>query len=171
MIVKVAEAFCSENGNTKGSKGDQTGKELRYRYVDSNYFTTIIRFKYSTPKSLFIRRFKAIVDSKLVGYSQLDRYSLYDTLKGFNYDIDRYIKSGIKTNCDCSSLVMTVIDSLQSRHKAYNNEVLGYHTRNMLSYFNGKGCSKFNVYDNRYSTVKVKKGDILLKDGHTCIVV
>lgn len=171
MIVKVAEAHSSEYGTTQGERGNQTGRELRYRYVNSDDFDTVVRFKYNTPKNLFIRRFKAIINSKLVGYNQLDRYSLYEALRDVKYDINKYIKSGVKTNCDCSSLVMTVIDSLQSRHKAYRNEVLGYHTRNMLSYFNSKGYSKFNVYDNKDNTVRVKKGDILIKKGHTCVIV
>lgn len=169
MIVKVGEAYASENGTIKGERGNQNGRELGYRYVDSNTFTYVIRFKFETPRKLFLSRFKAIINSRLCGYSQYDRYALHEAIRGLNGDVKKYIKSNVKTNCDCSSLVMTCINTLKSRSNAYNCNVYGINTRNMIAYFKGLGKAKFNIYAAGDTTPK--SGDILLKKGHTCVVM
>lgn len=169
MIVYVGEAYASENGTIKGERGNQNERELGYRYVESNTFTYIIRFKFDKPRKLFINRFKALINSRLVGYSQYDRYSLHEAIRRLNGDVNKYINSGVKTNCDCSSLVMSCINTLKSRSNAYNCNVYGINTRNMIAYFKGLGKAKFDIYASGDMTPK--SGDILLKNGHTCVVI
>ena len=168
MIIKVVEAYASENKSKYGQAGDQTGHEVRIAKKESTDFNFYVRFLFKNPRKLFLLNAKKCANSDLIGYSQLDRYSFYDQLVKCNYDIDKYLSSGIKTNCDCSSLVMSLINSLADRSDVYKFDIRDFATFNMLEYFKAHP-SKF-VIRNIYSNTQLMPGDIIIKSGHTAIV-
>ena len=168
MIIKVIEAYASEVHSKNGQAGDQTGQELRISKKESTDFDFYVRFLFKTPRKLFLLNAKKCIKSNLIGYSQSDRYSFYDHLVKCNYDLDKYLASGIKTNCDCSSLVMSLINSLAARSEVYKFGIRGFATFNMLEYFKAHP-SKF-VIKNIYSNTQLVPGDIIVKAGHTAIV-
>lgn len=170
MLVNVLEAYASETGTKAGKAGNSNGKELRVAKRDANDFDYIIRFKFKTPREIFVNNVSAIVKSKLCGYSQYDRYSLYECLGDCNFNVSKFLALRKLCNCDCSSLVMTMIKCLRSRSDVYDCDVYGIATYNMLDYFNtAEARRKFKVIK-IYSNTKPIRGDILLKNGHTCIV-
>lgn len=168
MIIKVIEAYASENKSKYGQAGDQTGQELRMAKKESTDFDFYVRFLFKTPRKLFLLNAKKCVRSNLIGYSQSDRYSFYNQLVKYDYDLDKYLASKIKTNCDCSSLVMSLINSLAHRSEIYKFDIRGYATFNMVRYFRDHP-NKF-VIKNIYSNTQLMPGDILIKSGHTAIV-
>lgn len=168
MIIKVVEAYASENRSKNGKAGDQTGQEVRIAKKESTDFDFYVRFLFKTPRKLFLLNAKKCANSDLIGYSQSDRYSFYDQLVRCKYDLDEYLASGIKTNCDCSSLVMSLINSLAHRSEIYKFDIHGYATFNMVNYFRDYP-NKF-VIRNIYSNTQLMPGDIIVKAGHTAIV-
>lgn len=168
MIIKVIEAYASENNSKNGQAGDQTGQELRMAKKESTDFDFYVRFLFKTPRKLFLLNAKKCIKSDLIGYSQSDRYSFYDQLVRCKYDLDKYLASGIKTNCDCSSLVMSLINSLAARSEVYKFDIRGFATFNMIDYFKAHP-SKF-VVKNIYNNTQLVPGDIIIKSGHTAIV-
>lgn len=168
MIIKVIEAYASEVHSKNGQAGNQTGQELRLTKKESTDFDFYVRFLFKTPRKLFLLNAKKCVKSNLIGYSQNDRYSFYDHLVKCGYDLNKYLASGIKTNCDCSSFVMSLINSLAHRSDVYKFDIRGFATFNMLDYFRVYP-SKF-VVRNIYSSTQLLPGDIVVKAGHTAIV-
>ena len=168
MIIKVIEAYASEAHSKNGQAGDQTGQELRMAKKESTDFDFYVRFLFKTPRKLFLLNAKKCVRSNLIGYSQDDRYSFYKQLARYKYDVDKYLSSEIKSNCDCSSFVMSLVNSLAARSDVYKFDIYGYATFNMLNYFRAHP-SKF-VVKNIYSNTQLVPGDIIIKAGHTAIV-
>lgn len=170
--MKIVHASISENGNAgwdgKASPGDQTGKEVFVREWYNNMWNAVLR--YSDPE---IGRQAAdiavkLAESDIVGYDQSGRNNLYQTLKGYDFNVDRYIKSGVKTECDCSSFVYAcyacVLPHIRSN---YNAPV----TSNMKERYLFYGFSVF--YDSRMllGEEPLLTGDILLKTGsHTAMI-
>ena len=171
MIIKVVEAYASENKSKYGQVGDQTGQEVRIAKKESTDFDFYVRFLFKTPRKLFLKNAKKCAKSNLIGYSQSgtnSRYSFYDEIVKCGYDVDKYLSSGTETNCDCSSFVMALINTLAHRSEVYKFNIYAYTTHNMVNYFK-KHPSKF-VIRNIYSNTQLMPGDIIIKSGHTAIV-
>lgn len=170
--MKIVHASISENNNAgwdgKASPGDQTGKEVFVREWYNAMWNCVLR--YSDPE---IGRQAAeiavkLANSNLVGYDQSGRNNLYQTLMGYDWNVDLYLKSGVKTECDCSSFIYAcyacVLPHIRSN---YNAPV----TSNMKERYIFYGFSVF--YDTRMlmGEEPLLKGDILLKIGsHTAMI-
>ncbi len=50
------------------------------------------------------------ISCDLTGYDQGERTTLFNTLKAVDWDLDKYIKSGKKTECDCSELIAVCVN-------------------------------------------------------------
>lgn len=110
--MKLVHASITENNNAgwdgNAVAGDQTGKEVCVVGWYSSPWDIMIRYP---DKNVALKASSAAVklaNSNLVGYDQSERNTLYQALKENGFDIDAYIKSGKKTECDCSSFVYAV---------------------------------------------------------------
>lgn len=101
-----------------------------------------------------------LCDNDLVCYSQEKRLTLDNFLKSVKYDINK-INSILY--CDCSSFVATCININGGKINTAE-----FTTRTMHSILVNKGFKSYKFS----STIKLEKGDILVKEGsHTVIVV
>lgn len=163
MTVMIGNARISEKGTVNGSKGDQTGKEVMTQsWSSGGTWQYVIRPKSSTVASKIATAMKQACSNNNIGYSQADRLSLNTLAVKNGYKLN---KVG-KCNCDCSSLV--AVCCLAAGVKVSPT----MYTGNELAVL--KGTGKFTVYtsaDYTKSDKKLKIGDILLRKGHTAIVV
>lgn len=162
-----AWASISENGTINGTKGDQTGKELKV----GNYYnfgqTKLIRFTNESARKEIGVIAKTMCKSNFCGYSQEDRYSLFNVCRKYKWSwpkIKAAIKDGTisKCNCDCSSLASTVINV------AYGRQVVPCCTTATI----GSNVVKRGI-GHIYSIEKVKsfkKGDMPYKE-HKHIII
>lgn len=101
MSIRCGWASWSEHKTANGTKGDQTGKEVKLGNWYSFGQTTVWRFK---DKKLAEKYANKIVDAcknDHIGYGQNDRTSLYNRAKEKDFQIHKITKD---CNCDCSSL-------------------------------------------------------------------
>lgn len=162
-----AWASISENGTVKGKKGNQTGKELKV----GNYYnfgqTKLIRFTDPDKRKLIAEISKVICKSDFCGYSQIDRYSIFNVCEKYDWNWNK-LKKAIKektvpvANCDCSSLASAVINL------AYGRKLLpACTTATIGGYVVKKGIAHI------YSLEKVKsfkKGDMPFKENKHIII-
>ena len=160
--MKIIQASISENGTTKGDAGNQNGKELNIRNWYNRPWDAVLRYKEKNIADEVVKIAKLLVNSYLVGYSQTDRNSLYQTLKEYNFDVNKYIASGKKTNCDCSSFVYACYACVLPKLRTDNNAPT---TSTFIDFFNNKG---FTISKNEIHTKtsdSIVNGDILLSIG------
>lgn len=123
--MNLVNASISENGNVgwdgNAKSGDQTGKEVFIRSWYSKPWDIMLRY----PDKSISRKAAAtavkLANSNLVGYDQSERNSLYKALKKYNFDVDAYIKSGEKTETDCSAFVYAVFACFIPPMRSDNN--------------------------------------------------
>lgn len=165
----IVHASISENGTTgwdgKAKSGDQTGKEVCSRTYYSNGWNILIRCNdYNIAEKASEIAIK-LANSNLVGYDQSQRNTLYSELKKNNFDVDKYILSGVKTETDCSAFQYAIYCCLMPEMRSDNNAPRTATMRNFYSKYN------FTIYtDSKYLTSDkyLKKGDILVREGkHT----
>ena len=110
--MKLVHASIAETGGTgldgKAKAGDQTGKEVCVRSWYSKPWDIMLRYPDKTVAAKAAAAAVKLANSNLVGYDQSERNNLYKALKAVNFDIDAYIKSGKKTETDCSAFVYAV---------------------------------------------------------------
>jgi peptidoglycan hydrolase-like protein with peptidoglycan-binding domain len=162
----IVHASIDENGKTSGGKaGDQTGKEVCTRSFYSKPWNVMLRYKDSTIAAKAVEIAVKLANSNLIGYDQNQRNTLYIQLKKYNFDVDKYIKSGVKTETDCSGFIYAVFCCLIAAMRQDGNAPT---TSTMRTFYKKYG---FTVYtDSKYLTsdAYLKKGDILIKEGsHT----
>lgn len=110
--MKLVHASISENNNAgwdgNAKAGDQTGKEVCTSSWYNKPWNIMLRCPdKSISQKASITAVK-LANSNLVGYDQSERNSLYQALKKYNFDVDAYIKSGEKTETDCSAFIYAV---------------------------------------------------------------
>jgi hypothetical protein len=165
--MKIIQASISENGTIKGNAGDQTGKELNIKEWYKRPWEAVIRYENSIKANEAMENAKYLADSNLVGYSQPDRNNLYKALKKYNFNIEKYIASGEKTNCDCSSFVYACYACVLPELRMDTNAPT---TSNYIDFFGDKGFYIFqnNTYTNQTSLLI--NGDILLSIGKHVVI-
>ena len=106
MSVTICHASIDERGKANsGAAGDQTGREVCTRAWYSKPWDTMLRYKDASIAKKAAEIAKKLAKSNLVGYDQYQRNTLYQALKKNNWDVDKYIKSGVKTETDCSAFM------------------------------------------------------------------
>lgn len=159
MKIEVVHASISENGTINGRPGDQTGGEVCKRALYDRDWTHVCRPTDSFVAMEIIKQAKQAAINDDIGYSQADRYSLSDYVS--DYELDNLSEVNEPVNCDCSSLVSTIVNMAGvhvSRAMWTGNEV------ELL-----RGTGRFRILD--YAGAKLLAGDILVAKGHTAIVV
>lgn len=163
--ITLGHAVGSENGTHNGKPGNQTGKELRFQewYERSQGWLHVFRAKSTKHRKLIADAMEKAVRNQNIGYSQDDRTSLYKNVYIVDFDPSKTTKA---VNCDCSSLVSVCVN--------YAGIPLSkdVYTGNLASAL--KNTGKFADYtsdDYTKSYKKLKRGDIVLGNGHVACVV
>ena len=164
MSVKIGHASIDENRKVNGgTAGDQTKAEVCTRNWYNKPWTSVIRPKDSiAAEKIAIAMEQACANDK-IGYDQHQRTTLYAQAKANNWDLSKITTA---CECDCSSLVAVCVNA------AGISVSKDIYTGNELSAL--KATGKFDVYTSIQYITKdsyLKRGDILLGDGHTAIVL
>lgn len=157
----IGHASISENGSINGKKGDQNGKEVCTREWYNKPWIAVFRpIDVCIAEKIASSCEKACKNDN-IGYSQDDRYSLYNQLRiGISMD------SAKLCNCDCSSLVSACLYLAGIKVSPY------MYTGNEAEEL--RATKQFYEYTtSQYidSSYYLKRGDILLSKGHTAIVL
>lgn len=164
MAVYIGHASIDERGRANsGSAGDQTGKEVYKRTWYSKPWHTVFRAKSATVAEKIAKAMEQACANNNIGYDQYQRTTLYTLAKAKKWDISK-----VTTKCetDCSALVAVCCNAAGvtvSKDMYTGNETAVL-----------KGTGKFNTLtDSVYtkSSSYLKRGDILLGNGHTAIVL
>lgn len=164
MAVYIGHASIDERGKANSGKaGDQTGKEVYKRTWYSKPWHTVIRPKSADIAEKIAKAMEQACANDNIGYDQYQRTTLYELAKAKKWDISK-----ITTKCetDCSALVSVCCNAAGvtvSKDMYTGNE------RSIL-FLTGK----FTIFtDNKTvgSSDYLKRGDILLGNGHTAIVL
>jgi hypothetical protein len=188
--VKIAQASIDERGSARGGEaGDQKvymGKKgetnISDWYARSNgRWDEIIRCKDESIAKKAADLIVKATNSHLIGYDQGERNTFFQALKKNNWNLDKYIASGEKTETDCSAYVYAIycilIPSL--RNGLEEGRVSGRGNspacQTVWTTFNRYGNGMFDRYDdynmcNTNSHLKV--GDLLnCREHHIVMIV
>ena len=164
MAVYIGHASIDERGKAKGgAAGDQTLKEVYKRTWYSKPWHTVFRPKSAVIAEKIAKAMEQACANNNIGYDQYERTTLYTLAKAKGWDISK-----VTTKCetDCSALVAVCCNAAGvtvSKDMYTGNEAAVL-----------KGTGKFTVYTAaKYvgGSDYLKRGDILLGNGHTAIVL
>lgn len=168
--MKLVHSSISENGNAgwdgKAKAGDQTGKEVCVRSWYSKPWNIMLRYPDRSIAAKAAAAAVKLANSNLVGYDQSERNTLYKALKAVNFDVDAYIKTGKKTESDCSSFVYAVFACFVPGMRSDSNAPV---TSTMRNLYRKWGFDVFtgSEYLNGNNLIN---GDILVKESaHTAM--
>lgn len=164
MGVKIGHARIDEKGRAKNGKaGDQTKKEVMISdWYDGNWHT-VFRAKNSKQAEKIAKCCEMGCANNHIGYDQNQRTTLYEAAKPYGFDVSKVTKD---VETDCSAFVSVCCNYAGIKVSAHNwtgeqKEIL-------------KKTGAFEILtDAKYtkSSDYLKRGDILLKDGHTAMVI
>lgn len=162
--MKIVQASISENNTITGNSGDQTGKEVHVGAWYNYPWDIALRYRDTEIAKKAAAVAVKLANSNLVGYDQYQRNTLYDALRRNSWNVDRYIKSGEKTETDCSAFVYAVYCCFIPAMRSNNNAPV---TSTMWTLYKAWG------FDVKTPTVgTLKNGDIVLNEMcHTAIVI
>lgn len=164
MAVYIGHACIDERGKAKGgAAGDQTKKEVYKRTWYSKPWHTVFRPKSATVAEKIAKAMEQACANDNIGYDQSQRTTLYTQAKAKGWDIS---KVAVKCETDCSALVAVCCNAA--------GVIVGkdMYTGNEKAVLTATG--KFTVYTaSKYvgGSDYLKRGDILLGNGHTAIVL
>lgn len=164
MAVKIGHASQDERKRAKGgSAGDQTGTEVYTRNWYSKPWHTVFRPKSATVAEKIAKAMEQACANNNIGYDQGQRTTLYTCAKEVNWDISK-----IKTKCetDCSALVAVCCNAAGIK---VSKDMWTGNQKSVLS-----NTGKFSISTaSKYvgGSDYLKRGDILLGNGHTAIVL
>lgn len=171
MSVKIAHASIDENNRAKGGQaGDQTGREVCIRDWYNKPWGCVIRFTDATMAEKVAKCMEMAAANNNIGYDQNQRNTLLTEARKHNYDVS---KVSVKCETDCSALV-----SIACMYAGIPESVLVLngncaHTRNLRGIL--KSTGEVEIYTTPLytsHTEKLKRGDILLKEGsHVAVVI
>jgi hypothetical protein len=168
-IKKIGHASISESGTINGAAGDSTRKEV---CIVSNYNISRIQpYVVLHPKSEALAEASARAciagcRNNHIGYSQSTRNTLNTYAKAVGYDLASVT---IDCNTDCSAF-MTVCAIAGGAKIDYGSN--GPTTSTMRAKFKQSGdYDIFTSAEYTNSTELLKRGDILVREGHHTIMV
>lgn len=164
MAVTIGHASLDESKNIKGgAAGDQTRGEVCTRSWYSKPWTTVIRPKDSTVAEKIATAMEQACANDNIGYDQSQRTTLYTQAKAVNWDLS---KIAVKCECDCSSLVAVCVNAAGIK---VSKDIYTGNEKSAL-----KATGGFTVFvDSKYvsKSDNLKRGDILLGNGHTAVAL
>ena len=163
-MVKIGHAVHDENKKAKGGQaGDQTGDEVKIANWYNKPWTHVFRPEDEDDAEMIAATCEAICVNDYVGYDQSQRTTLFDEMKKHDFDVEE-VETPVET--DCSALVAVCVNA------AGINVSKSMYTGSELAVL--KNTGKFEILtDDAYtkSYDRLKRGDILLGQGHTAIVL
>lgn len=161
----IGHASIDERGKAAGgSAGDSTKKEVCTRSWYNGSWHTVLRPKSSTLAEKSAKACEAACANDKIGYDQNQRNTLYTQAKAVNFDLSKITTA---CECDCSSL-MHVCAIAGGANISYGSN--GLTTRNMVSAFVNSGAyEKLTASKYLTSDKYLKRGDVLVKTGHTAM--
>ena len=154
--IKIVHARHDENGGIHGQPGDQTGHEVEKSELCGDWEWIIRPINSELRHGISTAALEAAENDR-IGYSQSDRTSLYKEWRkaGSIAGIEK------NCNCDCSSLVAVCVNAAgipvsPSMYTGNEKKLL-----TDTAYFTALS----------YENMELLVGDILLRKGHTAIVV
>ena len=166
MAVKIGHASIGEDGIKNNKAGDQTNKEVCTRSWYASTWHTVLRPIDPEVAEKMARACEAGCANKNVGYDQNQRNTLRTQAKAVNWDLSKVAPC----ECDCSSY-MSVCAECAGVAIPYNNGNAPT-TSTMVSAFKSTGEFKV-LQETKYLTSDeyLKRGDVLVKKGHTVMVL
>lgn len=164
MATRIGHACIDERRKAKGgAAGDQTSTEVYARNWYSKPWHTVFRPKDATVAEKIAKAMEQACANNNIGYDQGQRTTLYTLAKAANWDISK-----IKTKCetDCSALVSVCCNAAGIK---VSKDMWTGNEKSLLS-----NTGKFTLYTaSKYvgGADYLKRGDILLGNGHTAIVL
>lgn len=162
MSITIGHASIDENNKIQGGNaGDQTGKEVctRSYYVHSKGWY-LLRPKSVDVADTIAKAMLEACNNNNIGYDQSSRTGVITKLRSYK----TLGKIGVKTECDCSSLVRACC--IQA----------GFDPGDFTTYNEADVLEKSGYFEKRVAVTtntEVKNGDVLVTKtkGHTVIVV
>ena len=172
MAVRIGHASIDEKGSAKyGEAGDQTGKEVCIRDWYNHNWDFVLRPKNATIAEKSAVVVEKLAKSNLVGYDQNQRNTLHTQMKSNGYNVDKYIKSKIKAETDCSAFMTLAAITAGVKKLEYITNAPT--TTTMKNFFVASGEYELLVgYKYTSTSDLLKRGDILVKAGsHTVMAL
>lgn len=168
--VRICHSSIDENGKASGGQpGDQTQKQVCERDWYNGSWNAVLRCNDEDIAMKAATAAKKLVECDLVGYDQSSRNTLYQQLKKNNWSLDNYIKSGVKTESDCSSFIYACYSLYLPNIRSDSNAPT---TSIMQEKYKSFGFKIFTSSDYLTQSNYLKIGDILVKAGkHTVMSV
>lgn len=164
MAVKIGHASIDERGKASGGvAGDQTGREVCTRDWYNKGWVSVIRAKDSKVAEKIAKAMEAACANNKIGYDQNQRTTLFTEAKAKGWDISKITKA---CETDCSALVAVCVNAAGV---TVSKDIYTGNEANAL-----KATGKFEVFtESKYLTSDsyLKRGDILLSNGHTAVVL
>ncbi len=169
MAVKLGHATIDENGKGyNGVAGDQTGKEVRTLNWYAGGWHTVLRPLDAALAEKSAAACEAACANAHIGYDQAkpDRNTLYQQAAQVGFNLAEITSD---CECDCSSL-MHVCAIAGGANIPYGDNA--FTTRTMAARLTACGAYEA-LTDSKYLTSSdyLRRGDILLKSGHTVMVL
>lgn len=170
MSVLIAHASIDEHGAIKnGIAGDQTGKEVCIRTWYNKPWQFLIRFSDELKAERLARCMEMAAANNNIGYDQNQRNTLLREARKYNYDVS---KVNVPCETDCSALVSVACMYAGISESALTLKGNCCTTRTLRPALKATGLvSVFSspLYVN--NTDRLKRGDILIKEGSHVVVV
>lgn len=163
MVVRIGHARIDERGKASGGAlGDNNGKEVMISDWYNKPWIAVFRAKNSSVAEKIAKTMEAACANNNIGYDQSNRTSLYQLAKANGWNV---ASVGL-CETDCSALVSVCVNA------AGITVSKDMYTGNEKAVLNATG--KFTCYTSKdycQTSSKLQRGDILLGNGHTAIVV
>ena len=170
MSVLIAHASIDENKKASGGKaGDQTTKEVCTREWYSKPWNVLIRFNDDTMANRIADCMEMAARNDNIGYDQSQRNTLLREARKHNYDVS---KVDVPCETDCSALVSVACMYAGVPESALTLNGNCATTRNLRAILKATGeVAIYTTLPYLAMTDRLKRGDILLKEGSHVVVV
>ena len=171
MSTLIAHASIDEKGHARdGVAGDQTVKEVCIRKWYNKPWQYLIRFTDELMAEKVARCMEMAAANNHIGYDQNQRNTLLKEARKYNYDVSRVM---VDCETDCSALVSVACMFAGVPESALTLRGNCCTTRTLRAAL--KATGEVYVYTSPTyvnNTDRLKRGDILLKEGaHVAVVV
>jgi len=170
MAVLIAHASIDENNRARGGQaGDQTGKEVCIREWYNKPWNVMIRFNDPVMANKVADCMEMAAANIYIGYDQNQRNTLLTKARRFNYDVSK-VKEPCETDCSALVSVACMYAGIPESALTYNGNCLT--TRTLRAGLKATGeVSVFTTIPYLAKPDKLRRGDILLKEGSHVVVV
>lgn len=170
MSVQIAHASKDENSKLRnGQAGDQTGKEVCIRSWYNRPWNVLIRFKNPAFAEKVAQAMEWAAANDKIGYDQNQRNTLLNKARVYNYDISK-VTEPCETDCSALVSVACMYAGIPESTLTYKGNCATTSTLKRLLRSTGLvDIHTTGLYVAQ--TSQLKRGDILLSEGHHVAVV